>query len=1104
VLEDDTPEELHKYSRSTLYQKYSELPYTETRRHFEHELRAHVADTTPSSHSDESEKTTLKCFLKNFPNAAQAYLPDWIEALCRPEQNNIRDAQARFQALVEIALEEINKNPPSSIGHALLTNPQLALDVVKTQPNTFFHLSKAIQRSVHLALLQDPDTQDQAKLIFDEAERLLAVTTENQPTPILDEEQRKRLSVTPKDQTYTDYIYSKIKDEGRARQLINKDYALRRINAYLKTKPNAFKTNVFLRVRKSIEENGLTMEMLKTEAGKEDNVYGKLFKKWSGRSNSNAARCLYDLIRASKDDWQLDDYSCQQILDTKKEEPETPKQTEAIIKRHIRDTLENPHNARKTELGRKIYAEMQALENCKDVIARNERNTASLDNANTQQSVIEQALLTLTEAQDTLRFDPQGHALVYLKNGISDQPTFCNIDIMEYPYLAKQVRQALTNRDEEGLSLDASDLTNLGNSEVNPDELDTAIQSFQQSDNRGSIIPLQEEAEMHIRQLSRSIQKCAFQANNSIQKEEWEEIRLNAAIAINTEVLEIFRVALVEACRQADRSIGALDIAKLNRSLDFARSRIAHSCKTILMQMITNAENEKSEFTSLSRSNLKEILSKANLESTTATGAYYLRTNNRNQTVTLISPTEETAHKKKEFDAKKQAFRILQRHHFKMAEDGTVSVTPERVQTREARVPAMPVVDSPHKKSVQDVADKLAHNYRELQAMSGDSSNGPMVYNVLMSLRGKAYDAFTLGFWTPPGRKNRERLRSVRILKGAHVFNARQIKQKKIHNLCYVQQIPVNQHGEHLSYRARDSSHREALLMSEIALLATLSEQAAYLPPLLREKLIEQYETVHQYYIEFLSRQEQGKLYFNDSKEGAEAIATLKAFKQWIGRACTNLPVNTGDSLESLVTRALLKLMGTSTRHRRSSEYLHAHQNLKYGTLIQSLSVFLETMSQTGCKSGNERYQMVAGRVELLHSIASRKPEPQSTEEQAFITALKACIETKDSRVDDLQRTLDEAYNAHNLQGSATAISTEDQGGPSKVKASKNQDGLVSELDTNYAESGFLKYLYQKCASAMQVHKDDHVADLEAARKAVQAGPVEKKEEQQPALTAGL
>ena len=484
-----------------------------------------------------------------------------------------------------------------------------------------------------------------------------------------------------------------------------------------------------------------------------------------------------------------------------------------------------------------------------------------------------------------------------------------------------------------------------------------------------------------------------------------------------------------------------VDYSVLNEALDKARKPLAIQCREKLVELMQETY-PRTDWPHEIKS-----LKKHDFTSTTATGLDYLHSDARNQTVIRISATDHTAHDKK-VGQHNQAFRLLHRNHYRA--DG--NIVPYAMRTTEARVPSIADKNTTQHKAVVDVAAKLHQDHRLLSAQS-EHSDAPMVYNLLTSLHTFVYDI------SPFERSNRQRLSAEYILQGSHLYNLQQVRAGEISSLVYVQNIPVNQHTNKLDDTAFDDVTKEATLMTDMALLSTLRHHAALFPCEIHKDLNKTYSFAHQKYTSFLPEAEQIGAYFHKTEAGHSVRDELKKHKnEWIS---AHLNTSPHDTMDALVIKALFKMYSKNM-----------HRDIQFGMLAQALSIYVEPISQSGCKSANERYQAVSGRVELLKSIGSRRFDELSVEEREVKNALRDIIDGRGSFA-KLQEHLDKAYNQHNLQGAVAAVSMEDQGASSKVQATKNRKtpGVITELNTNIAETGFLSRLHQTCSSAMQSHK---------------------------------
>lgn len=659
---------------------------------------------------------------------------------------------------------------------------------------------------------------------------------------------------------------------------------------------------------------------------------------------------------------------------------------------------------------------------------------------------INDAILTSFNLQPDISNELQQYfndtTLETLLNLQPDRPTLCNIDIKEIPQLEDAFKAWL------------------------PQEAIPAINALMNSFSRSSVIPLQEEMELHMRLISRILQEKMGEHDNW----DWDKVRNNAAKLINKEVAAQFYEAIKTSY---DPKTNEINIATLNEKLDQAREIIAPKCRELLINSCLNLlPGFNAEYTQKYKS-----IDNKDFTKKTATGQDYLRTDNTNHISTRITGTDKTAHHKEEGIAT----RLVHRNVYKL-ENQNLIVKPLSKVNIEARVPSIAVKEWSHTEAVYAVKDVLAENYALLQKQLG-GYEGPMVYNLLTSLHNRLWDR------TPKiEAKNRQRASAARILKGAHLFNAEQVSNNKPNSLWYVQNIAVNQHTKNLNYHSwdGDSATSEATVMAEIAMLSTFNQQNANLSPALKSKIEETYQKVHAEYVNFLNNYKQGDRYFKDSEEGKRVIKLLVEFKGFLKSAAglkegdvslpelnpkTELTTEENASLTELATKALIKMMATNQ-----------HWNKQYGMLVQSLSVFIEMASQTGCKSANERYQAVSGRVELLNNINEKTTSERSAEQNDIFKALQTFVNNPEISPADLQMTLDTAYNNHNLYGVATALSEEDQGASSKVERTASEEkGVITEWNTNKAETGYLSYLFQEKSGKMQAHKIELAEEIKAA-----------------------
>lgn len=663
-----------------------------------------------------------------------------------------------------------------------------------------------------------------------------------------------------------------------------------------------------------------------------------------------------------------------------------------------------------------------------------------------QKMIVQKAL----EAKD-YRFDIQGHIITEVKldvnelrkiliaSGVNEdsvkdltefqakeilqriigpitEKTYCTVDVIGHSGLGDEFKKWLLQRHEKLENLEA------------------AVDALIKSDQRSTINALQKEMEMHMRLSSRVMEQKAKELKINISTEKWENVRTEASKNLNNLMREKFQEALAESYDTTTRKI---NISELNKILDTQRKELSKLAKEYLLTAMISA--------GVTSDNVDKILAKINkedFEKVTSTGFDYIHTDNRSQSIVRITGTTETAHHKRE-GADTCATRKLLRNKFKMTADG-VEVVHDEDEKIEVRVPSIAVNKLKLYDGIRDVKDKLnyivSENFKDYKK--------PIVYNLLTSF----YSPFETKIMD---KSNKQSSSCQMILKGAHEFNRAQLAKGGDAPFVYVQNIPINQHGDSLEEKL--DVIQEAKLMAEIAMLTTLSQS---LPEALGKDIRKSLNLVTSCYQQFLRTEKNVDVYFKDSVDGSNARVFIDQIKVRLIGQTQNI-ASEDKSMQQLAAFALARMFANGD-----------HLNMRYGILLQSLSVFLEQASLAGCKSANERYQSISGRVDLLKSI-NRGERVFSEYETEFRKSLEAFVVNKDnlSDIESLRRTLDQAYNEHNLQGAAASLSEEDQGASSKVKRFVEKIwNRLTNTNTNIAESEYLTYLHQDKSGALQAH----------------------------------
>lgn len=961
----------------------------------------------------DNEKNQLGIILQQAPD----YLPQLLHgmyALCNEE-----DKPSFRQQLLTLAENEEAFKP-----YVLDASVDFAAQWMKESPATddiagdYFQLSAPMQQALRLRLQDDRGVG--LRLAIAAREALFSLPSHAKKEALDESQQDSVLSILTAEKAGSEaidksspaykHVLSLITDkkhEDQFKEALAQDMrleAISYINAYLREKdPSGYKYQFFDQLRRDIDKKGLTLELMEEHRK-------KLAKdKQRFPITERAGQLMEKLQTSARESSTLE--------------------KEGLNEAVFRDYAETVFSGKKqpqTWLDDAILSVIRNLQSIAQLLLYKNRGLKQRLEAEYQRYIREKAL-ELAEEQEHPVFDPQGHVLVFLTLKESDyQAILEKFDIEVEGSARKRLEEIIGPVTKTTFcNLDVVDSEPLKRKFQDWTDSETFFEDFK--DDRGSIIALQEEMAEHVLLSLRVLEKKLDLQNID------ESFKQDLLVELNAKIREVFQSAL-KKCDEAKPEDKA---ALLNKIIDDERKELAKAGRELLVARLFN-EVEDQEAIEEKLAELKDH----DFTSVTATGLDYLRNDVRNQTIVRITATENTAHDKK---AGQQAIRLLHRNRYK---EGQVSAY--AAATYEARVPSIAVKEISHQPAVKDVAAKLGETRKRMQNMQPDYQ-GPLIYNLLTSLHGKAKDRF-LG-----EAKNRQRKSAARIFKGAHLYNRQQMQAGNFQNFTFVQNIPVNQHGGGLDETDFDDAIKEATLMTNMSMLATFRHHSALFSPLLQKSLEDSYQRSQKLYRGFLPSAD-GSRYFHPSWQGKELAKMLKAKKAaWL----ENKAVSAAENLNDIVVQALFKLYCQND-----------HYNKQFGMLIQALSIFVEPMSQAGCKSANERYQAVAGRVELLKSLSLRPEEEQSDLEKQLVAELKR-FAVEGGSCEKLQQCMDLAYNAHNLQGAAASFSEEDQGASSKVKASKNKEkaGVISEIDTNVAETSYLTRLSQKNSSSMQTHK---------------------------------
>lgn len=872
----------------------------------------------------------------------------------------------------------------------------------------------------------------------------------------------------------------------------NQEKALLAIDKYLAIKNRAsYKVEFFNQLKQAILVEGFTSDVLNDVVSNFDKsqLFSHHYLKYKQPEKSNTAETLfqlYELLPAAK---KLSPEQKRQYAQTDKlplprveGEQKTRKQR---VKALLTNIIESPQNKLGIELTRSV---LQTLNKRLNFYQRKNQLSHNYAELVYQQYLVKRAQSLATTSPDKIRYTPQGQFLADIElteldykciyqeifkdkqlenhntyfEALSEvigapitRQTTCSLAVTLTPTLQENYCKYMLSGIEE---------------QSQRDILGDALNLVLSEPHCSSIADIQQEFESHSRLFTTVIKTklpelLALGGGSVISKNNFKKLDDYALKQINQHVKIAFQQALLAAY---DPQSSTINYEILNKLLDKYRKQISINSKKIFIEGIKNIINDNAQYQQV-KERIINTISSDDFEKQTATGHDYLKLTNDMNLVCRIVGTPFTAHDK-QYGDEHIATRMIRRNAFKM-QGGLCELMMLTDSNTEVRVPSLAVVDHWSKESEQQIIDdvlaKLQTAYKNVAKVKG-GYRGSLTYHLLTSLKYIATDSNVLSGLNDPNKQN---ISAKCILKAAHQFNAKQVQRGQLMGLVYLQNIPVNRHGGPLSLTG-SADLADISLMAEMAIINTLFTKSRYLPMTLRSAVTDCHTMLHRAYVSYLKDDSNPtKLQFSQSKQGKAALKALKKYKSRLKEI--KVPKDSRASMHKLIAQTLCVL------HARN-----AHLDLDNGEMMQALSIFLCRASIAGCKSANERYQHVSGRVELLKSMANRQGDYAEVE-HLLIAELNNIAFNPKSDIKNLRKAFDSAYNQINLHGSATVISAEDQGGPAKLKAPHEQ-AMVERLygNTNYGQAKEVNWLYQANASKLQAHKIDHIkqfskADLE-------------------------
>lgn len=575
--------------------------------------------------------------------------------------------------------------------------------------------------------------------------------------------------------------------------------------------------------------------------------------------------------------------------------------------------------------------------------------------------------------------------------------------------------RSLVETDDAIYSLDHTDNAEFQNHIKTTLGLDDAVFSAYKRSPKESIIPLQHEYDFHLRLVEK-----VYESIHPELADTMAVIHKNVMEALQKHINQDYANALKQAYSPDNKII---DMAKLNKSLDASRKKLMPLAHELLVKKLVRQTGFIPEPKELEKKSLKK-----RAEITPATDKPFIHTSP--QGITCIEGSKHTAHLREqgtEFAHKR--IRTWQK-----TKDGSFQEHP-RVQIR---TPS-PVVKeglSEDGDYIKDVASKFQH----LATSYGMNDAIPKPYqaNLPQIFIYNSFTAFNDRLDDLAG-KNKQTQSARHILLGVHQFNQAQLSQNPpVWGL--VMNCSVNGFGDTLGYGSGNALREETTLMAELATLYNLSTSihTSDQDRATIASLFDHYKTFLQ--------QENKPEYFSQSPQGKSCIKAIYALKNdW-----------KEDSKEEMKTRT--DRAAGAVRMMFAHDLHHKHEHSKW---FQALSLYIEPVSVSGCKSGNERTQSIYGRLSLLDKPGNERID------KLLIHLAQSNEPEKHAR--NITSEFDKLYNASALHNSTAFISSIDQGASYKVEAKPASGWYISR---NLAESSSLDYLHQSKASGMQAHKN--------------------------------
>lgn len=652
-----------------------------------------------------------------------------------------------------------------------------------------------------------------------------------------------------------------------------------------------------------------------------------------------------------------------------------------------------------------------------------------------------------------LPFDPQGRVLLRVSLTEDDLKTLQGYTNKET--LEKSLGRSIT--DPTVVSLDISgakgELRDRYNEALKENIKDNNVLNKLAELPKGSVIALQQEFYFHLGLHARTLTSLipALKDKNT----QIEKAHQNTMLKVNKLVMAEFAKALDKAWNGTN-----INLTILNQELDKARETILPKAYEFLRDEIAL---QTGVIITSDLINEKTYHKKA--ETMSATVKDVLHTDISQGLAVFIGGSDHTAHNR--ILGTKFAHRQL--ITIPLDNEGNVNKdiplhSPVRIRTPSLDVKELTAEDIKNNPGlsrkeiiVKDIVSKV-EEIKKTYDLANRLNGGNLNENVkpkafIYNLHTSFYTGFGSSIRNFLDGKNKQTKGAENILQGVHDYNKKQIlSDNPVY--CFVQNIPVNGSGDTLGYDG-SKLRGEATLMAELALMHTLYNSSNDANKALINKVMKNYS-------DYLKDDKRPKTFF-ESIQGKASVNELAMIK-----------ANSQDQPESndtvtLARGALQKLVANNL-----------HLTHEYAKLVQSLSVFVEEASASGCKSANERAQYINGRVALFDSIA-RSPDVHLDLSEALWSMARGKAGIAEAKI--LNSTLNITFNGNGIQAANSVVSLVDQGAPSKVVPQLEAKGnnVVSRffsristyfqnLNTNRGEESAITNQFSNSASSMQAH----------------------------------